>query len=296
MSSPAATVANYPSKYADTTRHTALSLPFLVSTAHYPDDHDRLTLTRARTKATSRPPFCPLGVAHCAFDPKRVTRSLDNARRSSLRARSNVVDLARCNSLDHLVTLTAGPYFSSRSEALDAFSAYLADRHFGQWFRARLGGYVVVAEPFAGEGWHLHVAVHGRIAPEALTRLKESWTRFLASVLSIPAPSTGRLWRVNVAPPRGWHTPATLGAYLSKRLDTSGRGERSYRCAQDMARAIKESVVAFLTVAAARSIVAVFGPLRRIVDRYLGVILGWTSEGSGARAYLATLGIGAVTS
>lgn len=292
-------VTSYPRQDADTSRHHVASRPFRVSTVHYPDDRDRLTVTRARTHARTdagaKATFCPCGFTECAFDPERIFRHVANSQRAIARAKDTVVELARCNSLDHLVTLTAGPHFAGRMEALGALSAFLADRRHGRWFAAHVGSYVSVAGPSSAGGWHLHVGIRGRLDAVVLLRLKESWTRFLASAYDIPAPEGGGHWRVNVSAPRGRCSPASLGAYLAKHIDSAAKGQKSYRRALGMARAVRESVVVLMTPAVARGIVAVFGRPERIVHPRTGAVLGWTTEGRGVRGYVASLGLKEVT-
>lgn len=290
LSSSLLALAEYPCQDVDTSRHHAVSHSFRLSAVHYFDELDRFTVIRAAgAGSSSRPIFCPLGVKHCAFDPKRVARFIENARRSEIRARRTVVELARCNALDHLLTLTAGTHIGGRTEALDTFSTFLADRRHGRWFAGQIEGYVAVAEPFSGGGWHLHVGIRGGLRPGMLLRLKESWTRFLASSCGIPAPREGAFWRVNVAPPRSRYSPVTLGEYLAKHLAAPSKGRRSYRCAHGMARALRESVVALLTTATAFALITAFGRPQRVVHPRSGAILGWACEGAGARQYLQSL-------
>lgn len=291
MSSCLTAVGEFPCQGADTSRHHGAPRPFRLSATHYFDERDRLTITRARQRGCSstRPVFCPLGVERCAFDPKRVGRLIENARRSEDRARSSVIELARCNRLDHLLTLTAGAHLRSRGDALDAVSAFLASRRHGRWFAAHIGPYVAVAEPFSADGWHIHMGIDRPLSPPVLLRLKESWTRFLALECGVAAPSEDRVWRVNVARPRSYNSPMTLGAYLAKRIEAPSKGKKSYRCARDMARALKQSVVALLTAVGARSLVEAFGRPRRIVHSRSGAVLGWTTVGTGAREYLGSL-------
>lgn len=280
MSRPASTTTPYPCQYADTSRQGDDTHPFRVSIALYPDGAEQVTATRADDAGTSvRTTFCPHGSVVCRFDYRRLTRGAESARRSARRARARLDEIARCNSLDHLVTLTAGSHFKTRAEALAAFSSFLADRRHGRWFRALVGAYIVVAEPFKlpHGGWHIHAAIPGRLAPAVLHRLRVSWTLFLATACGIPGPFLGRFWRVNVSAPKRWHSPSTLAAYLGKHLGAPCEGQKSYRCAKGMASAVKTVTVAKLTGAQARDLIASYGTPERICHPRSGALLGWTA-------------------
>lgn len=279
MSSPASTTPAYPCQNADTSRQDAVRHRYRISVAVYPDGAERVTVTRADPAAVSAPQtFCPLGSVECPFDPRRLCRKAESARRSARRVRARLDEIARCNSLDHLITLTAGSHFTSRSHAMSAFSAFLADRRHGRWLRALVGGYIVVAEPFTlpAGGWHVHVAIAGRLSAAALHRLRTSWTAFLLAVYGIPAPMIGRFWRVHVSAPRSWHSPATLAAYLGKHLGAPHEGQKSYRYAIGMASASSTVCVAELTSTQARELIASYGTPERICHPRTGAVLGWT--------------------
>lgn len=215
----------------------------------YPDGgHRYAVVVEADAEQKPLPPFCSEGVERCPFDYSRIKRNLDNERRKVARSRRSVEDYCRCNALDHLLTLTAGKHLKTRDGALGAWSAFLDDKRFGRWFRDVLGGvYVAVAEPFEDEdGWHVHVAIRGRIAPAHLERLKTTWTGYLLRRLRIPRPNCARRrWRVNVQPPKPGHTPRSLGIYLGKycgkAFDSITDGLHRYRPGLGMLRPVVRS-------------------------------------------------------
>lgn len=273
---------------SDVSQSHPLTRVFRVSVKSYPDGGERLTVTRAADGA-SRPhaPFCDAGIARCPFDYRRIRLNEDNARRAIGRSRQVVADRVRCNGLDHLLTLTAGKAFKSRTALLDAFAAYLQDKRHGRWFGDYLHGhYVAVGEPFQdGDGWHLHVAIAGRIPSAKLQRLKATWTAYLRERHGIQPPKTMHgLWRVNVQAPGPKSTPKALGRYLAKYVgkafETLGQlnGTHRYRSGLFMAGPTVSSYLADLSEDGFRLLFASYGDPFEIRHPVTGWPLGWTAE------------------
>lgn len=183
--------------------------------------------------------------------PVREPPSAEQKQRASeQRSRRMVADVVASSGLDHLATLTAGKGFRTRQDAADAYSGYLDDKQYGRWFADVVGHrYITVAEPFEdAHGWHLHIALSGRLQPAHLERLKSTWTGYLESRLGIPRPEGGKgRWRVHIQRPcRRWHNARALGRYLSKYITKestprlSGR-ERRYRAGLGLTRPLSRS-------------------------------------------------------
>lgn len=217
-----------------------------------------------------------------------IVRTIDNRERSRRRAQNNIRDLVGCNGLDHLLTLTVGKNALTRSQALEMWAGYLHSKRYGRWFADYLrgrGGYVTVPESFADDnGYHLHTAIAGRLAPSLLAHLKTSWTAYLHQSHNITPPATsGGLWRINIAAPRGKADALRLGAYLGKYLGKDvGGGGRSYRAATGMRRPEQTAEVLEVTPAEMEELLDRLG-YKREVRTGLGRVLGWSgwSEAEG---------------
>ena len=267
-------VLSYPCLYADTTQRPA-SRPYRLTLTAYPD-LERLTLTRA---------CAPFRVHACAVSERRERdaqwRARDNERRSVTRARQAVEDLVICNRLSCLITPTLGGGAGSDAEVRAIARGFLSRRTGGRWFREWMGeAYIGVAGVSDGdESCHVHFAVRRSPAREVLERLRLSWTEHLSRSCGVKAPTTSSgLWRVDVALPAEWQTPATLGAYLARHISPSSGPGRRYLAPQGMARPVREVHTVWLTDAEAWEMAAARGQVRRITDSLTGRSLGLTVE------------------
>jgi len=208
----------------------------------------------------------------------------EKLRASVRRSQSQVRDITRSSGLRYLLTVTAGKEFTTRSNALDAFSGYLHDAKHGRWFARLLDhSYMLVAEPFQdGNGWHIHAAIPGRLPRAALVRLKVTWTRYLSERLEVPPPPTSSgLWRVEIKPPPPKSSARSLGRYLAKyvgkHFGDAYSGERRYRAGSGCKRPSKSKTLVTATNEDMWASLAVLGHVVEILTPD-GRLLGWSVE------------------
>lgn len=207
---------------------------------------------------------CADSVTRCNVSDEPLLTPEQRFAASVRRSQRTIEDTVRASSLTHLLTLSAGKQLANRTHALDAWSGYLDDSRYGRWFNAVLGqSYVAVAEPYKdGRGWHIHVAIPGYLRPPHLQRLKVTWTAYLYSRWRIARPDTPkRLWRVQVEPPKPYHSPKSLGRYMAKYLgkDLAADyvpGERRFRCGHGCRRPVVTSQTVSLTPAGLDALLA----------------------------------------
>jgi len=276
--------SSYPSPF-DISRQTLFRQVDTV----FPDGSFRRTVLKASCVdvVCGEAPWC---LSVCGSSGPLISKPVvllsdeDKLRASVRRSQSQVRDITRASGLRYLLTVTAGKQFSTRSEALDAFSGYLHDPKYGRWFAQLLDhAYVVVAEPFRdGGGWHLHAAIPGFIPHSCLVMFKVTWTEYLTDRLGIPAPSTsGGLWRVEVKPPPPRSSSRSLGRYLAKYVGKhfadAYSGERRYRAGSGCKRPTRSKTLVlatnadmWLSLVELGHVEMIFGPGDRL--------LGWSVE------------------
>lgn len=208
----------------------------------------------------------------------------EKRKRSANRSAREISDIIRASELDHLLTPTAGKAFSTRKQALDAWSGYLDDARYGRWFGQVIDHrYLSIAEPYSDQaGWHLHIAFSGYVRPPHLMRLKVTWTAYLYHRLGIARPETEKgLWRVHIAPPGQGRSARALGRYLGKYLSKgfadSSIGERRFRSGLGLQRPIRNRTHLLLTDLQARTLFIDCGRYFEVTTAD-GRHLGWCGE------------------